>query len=120
MDTRFECDLCTEEFPKEKGLKIHKSRAHSKKTANLKCYICQRYFIHETSLKNHIAKIHIDTEKYQCDTCDKTYDTPGFLNYHIRTVHATTTRKRSIKCKFCEKYFSSRQQRNTHIDTFHT
>jgi len=49
-----------------------------------KCKICDKSFNKETSLKQHMTKIHKNKKKHICKRCKKSFDNRYQLNAHTR------------------------------------
>jgi len=58
----------------------------------------------------------INTYKYKCGFCEKSFSTSGHLTSHV----ATHTNAKSFNCQLCDKSFSLVTTLNRHINEVHT
>jgi uncharacterized Zn-finger protein len=93
----YKCKLCPESFI-NKVVLDHHMRFHGITTKIFRCDYCSKELSHETSLKNHIQRLHKSTA--QCELCKQEYGTRELLKIHLQEDH-----KPSV-CQICEKSFS--------------
>ena len=56
-DKQLICPICKEELQNKKIYRTHMESVHGKKREN-QCDICDKYYSHITSLRNHKSKMH--------------------------------------------------------------
>lgn len=105
-----ECDFTTSSRP---GLKIHKSKTHSKinfEEFPAACNICEKVLDNEVNLKKHKKSEHTFHDvKYQCDECE-------FMANQVETLHVHFGIHHSDKkqCGLCDKDFNTSKQLEDH------
>ncbi|XP_058980305.1 zinc finger protein ZFP2-like isoform X1 [Musca domestica] len=107
----YKCPDCPRRFEKLTALSGHR-RSHSDKqqiTKKLLCNYCQRKFLSEKTLTEHIRNKHPD-EKYMCDQCDRTFVLHSKLIEHL-SVH------RELICDICQKEFAFESLLKEHMRT---
>ena len=113
---RYECSICTRDFPSKRGLKIHFHSHKVRPTINQSLPMVH----HSPEQPQHL---HTGSKPYPCPLCDR-----GFSVNQDRLVHLVTetcTRAdRYLKCvsggwecTSCKKQFSSHDQARRHIRT---
>ena len=111
-ERKFQCDACGSWYPTEASLKSHTRNEHgeagkcehcdkvygSKKRLSehikwthvmkkeVQCTLCNKLFKHKHEL---VAHMNIHNETFKCPHCEKCFDRPLPLEYHLKTVHAT-------------------------------
>ena len=130
----FGCDLCSEEFLKERLLKDHILKSHGNNSQN-KCTVCGTIFEDENKLRKHILKHHREHSS-QCEVCDEAITGVIPLNVELPTcttrtarskalkrkdqtvVHFTAQRKKKpLKCDQCDKTFNDKKKISEHTLT---
>ncbi len=112
----FKCDICDKIFTRNNYLTIHKLRFHSQKV-ELKCDFpqCQYKTDWIRLLRNHRKSVHfkdkriIKKEKFECKSCDKTFDNKVSFNQHKRYTHSLIT----YKCDFDDCVFETKDKRTS-------
>ena len=91
------CRECDFETNSRQGLKIHKSKVHSKinfEEFPAACNICEKVLDNEDSLKRHKKNEHtFHIVRYQCDECN-------FMANDITTLHVHFGMHHSVKKKY--------------------
>ena len=130
----FGCDLCNEEFLKERLLKDHILKSHGSNSQN-KCTVCGTTFKDENKLRKHILKHHGEHSS-QCEVCDEAITDVNPLNVELPTCTTRTTRskalkrkdqtvvhftaqkkKKPLKCDQCDITFNDKKQLSEHTLT---
>lgn len=86
---RSTCNHCGESFEKTSELENHLKRAHRKKTAAKRCFICDKEFENGTALLFHCKTLHdvIDYNYKACLICNHHFkNTKELLDHHM-AVH---------------------------------
>ena len=107
----FNCDMCSEFFPKSGKLKKHIQDVHG----GHKCKFCGKLFYHLGSFRRHIRAVHED-HKYNCESCGKLFSEGGRLKKHIHIVHEG---HRDYSCESCGRLFSTTKNLKRHKDSVH-
>lgn len=93
----FKCTYCTLTFASKELLSKHQSENCGNK--GLKCIVCGKIFAKRYNMLRHMAMIHSNEEKFECEKCNKTFKTKDGLKRHVNT-HLTT-----YKCTECRQEF---------------
>ena len=86
-------------------LQLTKARKMDKvdQLTNIQCEFCDKHFISETKLFNHIVNTHkARKDAYQCSFCQKTFAKKQHLQMHESSVH---TKENIYQCESCAKIF---------------
>ncbi|KAL7306864.1 hypothetical protein TKK_0001024 [Trichogramma kaykai] len=86
------------------------------RTKTFKCLQCDHKFIHPTTLKRHVEKIHNDNFFFKCTVCHKKFSKSFDLNAHIKSVHE---KLKELKCDQCDEKFTRALDLDKHIRTQH-
>lgn len=73
---------CTKTFKNSHSLAKH-NLIH-KKECLVKCEVCQRQFLTERRLRNHVAAVHEKLRPFQCSHCEFTSARKDELKLHVR------------------------------------
>ena len=79
----FKCRICDQECENLIELKNHK-KEHESLLPKFKCDECDKIFLKEKQLKEHISQKH---KTYPCKECEKVFDYEVNLENHIKAVH---------------------------------
>nr|CAH7736314.1 unnamed protein product [Callosobruchus chinensis] len=98
--TQLMCNLCNKGFLHQSSLTYHKETAHN--TGNIfVCVKCGKRFNHKQRLVRH-QLVHIDTRPFVCHECNASFKTRANLKNH-QTIHRG---ERRFTCKICGQKFS--------------
>ena len=112
-ENNFKCSECDFITNSRQGLKIHKSKTHSKinfEEFPAACNICEKVLDNEVNLKKHKKSEHtFHVVKFQCDECD-------FMANEVETLHVHFGLHHSEKkeCGLCDKEFKTSKQLEDH------
>ena len=81
----YECDFCSKAFKRFDHLKTHKSLAHEPK--KFACDVCGNTFGLEREAKKHKLTVHDKIKNYKCRICNAVFGHNSSMNNHIRRVH---------------------------------
>ena len=73
------------------------------------CNFCQKRFLNEQSLQQHLAS---PAHTIPCEQCGKTFSSQQALKQHLNSGTHT-------KCNFCDRSFRDRHSLQQHIDAVH-
>ena len=73
-------------------------------TGKFKCEICEKSFSTKGSKKLHITAVHGEVNIFACNVCSKTFREKKNLTSHIKNLHNEGPKKH--KCESCEKSFT--------------
>ncbi|XP_046814436.1 zinc finger protein 19-like [Vespa crabro] len=92
----YKCDQCEKAFSTKTRLKIH-SKIHEKSRILIPCPYedCERSYLFESNLKNHIKTCHLG-QRFICDICKAGLSSKQKLIEHKR-IHESKTKKRIPK-----------------------
>ena len=111
---KHKCKLCDKAFGSESKLNDHISGIHEG-IKNHICSHCGAAYASLNGLEFHIRAKH-EGQAYNCEKCDKSFNTRIYLKHHIETVHEG---KRKYNCEYCGKTFAHKEGMNCHIKTVH-
>ncbi|TLS21752.1 uncharacterized protein PpBr36_09443 [Pyricularia pennisetigena] len=76
------------------------------------CVSCDRVFVSEESLQQHLRDSPVHASMYKCQKCDRSFSSDEALQQHLRDspVHASM-----YECKKCDRYFSSDEALQQHV-----
>ena len=113
------CPDCGKGFYSKGVMKHHQRLVHSQK--NELCRLCGVAFEDRESVYNHQRKVHaseiqegVEGATNECKVCKVTCDDPEALQDHLDESH------QDVKCRTCDKYFSSRRKLKIHAREVHS
>ncbi|XP_048002632.1 zinc finger protein OZF-like isoform X1 [Leguminivora glycinivorella] len=111
------CDVCGETFVGDKGLKMHKNRAHAEKSQHFKCPTCSANFLSIEALNRHTesAGEHIDKDLRPCEQCGENCASETQLQEHVDEIHA----KELHRCEKCDMTFPDATALEVHTKRKH-
>lgn len=105
------CDVCARFFKCSKSYERHYQVEHTNIDQRVKCDICQKWFKHLDTLKDHIRRHYAASAT--CNYCGRVSSNKKSLRLHIRNVHAdidsSVKTKNEFPCTVCEKIFKKKQ-----------
>lgn len=113
------CVTCNEIFFCKKDVLQHfkKSEMCNKETEKFQCELCDRTFGRLGLLKKHKVSVHSSSEgKFECIVCKKEYDRQFSLEKHLNAVHVVFE---YISCKICGKLYLGQKPLTTHMQQVH-
>lgn len=93
-----ECPECPQKFPTTYQKQIHMINAHN---LGSKCKFCDRMFVRNSFLQNHISRVHLKEKKAKCNICHKIFFDKVALKIHM-VKHVGN---RNFQCDICGKKF---------------
>lgn len=134
------CLICDNKFKGDANLLIHQRQFHTvtilrsvhfcgacktnfsaqlefTEHQNLKCDRCIKSFCQPDNLKDHLVRIHGDSnQKFKCPKCDKTVGSKSSLKYHLEGH----SRAKTFCCYKCGKMFARNGGLERHLVEFHS
>lgn len=110
-DNILRCVMCSNLFNKFKALLEHMNTHYR----NYVCDVCDAGFVTKNILFNH-AEAH-KTGVFQCDYCEKVFDTLRKKKSHEKSVHIHYNLLN--KCGYCNEKFKDYRQKDDHIAKVH-
>ena len=87
IDETFNCDICDKKLKSKSGLKYHKkSHIYDADEEKIECTICGKK-IKPTGFDRHKKNHSKNTRDYQCDLCEKSYIHEASLYNHVKSSH---------------------------------
>ena len=80
-----------------------------------KCYICDKTYLNEKNLQDHVKRLHEKAKSYECGRCKKTFTRMSNLNRHFANIHGKT----SFNCDLCGNKFTQKYNLTHHISRIH-
>ena len=110
------CDECGKEFYDSKTHKLHKTYKHGD---TLKCTVCYKVLQNKDSLKVHMDS-HAE-EVHVCEICKKEKTSLRYLKEHMARMHLETPKEGKFPCKLCWfKRAGSEESLQTHMLRCHS
>ncbi|XP_031638313.1 transcription factor grauzone-like [Contarinia nasturtii] len=115
------CDVCARFFKCSKSYERHYQVEHTNIDQRVQCDLCQKWFKHLDTLKDHIRRHY--AQSATCKYCGRVSSNKKSLRLHIRNLHAdvdsSVKTKNEFPCTICEKIFKKKQTLREHM-TLHT
>ena len=99
--------MCDKSFILQCLLNEHVKNWHTDKPRFV-CQVCNKNYLSNYQLQTHML-VHTGERPFACHLCDKTFRVKGNLNGHLKSH----TNERPFPCNLCDKKFS----RKTHLDS---
>lgn len=117
LEPPFTC-FCGKIFEKIKSFKKHQSLKHSLNRMPFKCSTCEKKFFERGNLNRHMKSHNNNNNnnRYQCSACSKCFTRSDALKRHFSTMHVG---QKQHSCKFCQKKFSLKFNRDVHEKNVH-
>jgi KRAB domain-containing zinc finger protein len=110
-DKRFFCDLCNFKTHKNDILKYHIMRHSENK--EFKCTKCDKEFIRNIDLLNHLENVHKGEKNLQCAICGFKTSINDILLIHYKKHNII----KKFKCEECDKCYNRLSKLNIHLKT---
>ncbi|KAG1658585.1 Protein bric-a-brac 2 [Nymphon striatum] len=81
-----------------------------------KCPWCDKTFLYQSSLSNHIRHKHRESGRIECSMCEKTFAWRSQLSSHMQKKH---NQRRKFQCHICQQYFKFESRLELHMSTIH-
>ena len=108
-ECKFACSHCDRRFLKEGQRTAHGNRVHRLYERN--CDECGQIFGHLDDLTRHIEKKHSESQKFNCDKCEKNFVSVEKLVNHQTYFH----KPKLVECDFCEKSYTNKRCLRRHV-----
>ncbi|KAJ2942261.1 hypothetical protein O0L34_g15808 [Tuta absoluta] len=92
-------------------------RSKEPKKVTYQCPACPNVYAKGYSMKNHYNKVHANQARYNCTDCDKIFLTNSKLKEHIKYHHEGHERERNHICTICGRGFTQKQVLIKHMRT---
>ena len=110
----YKCPKCPKAFhikcDMTRHAKVHEAR-------RVKCFICEKRFFSQGTLKLQITVVHEGQKPYECDICGNHFGQKGSLNKHMRVSHKLLElngEREMIKRAITKKKHESSAQEHLH------
>lgn len=103
------CNICSSRFGTIRYLKQHMRRMHSDSQVRHKCTLCSNDFRSPTVLEKHL-KAHAENKTIACNVCNKTLGNSSSLIHHMK-LHSGL---RSYLCRYCGKAYAQISSKIAH------
>ena len=104
------CDLCKVPLESFKVAMTHHREHHDQK-GYLMC--CSQKFRQRSALVRHL-EVHSNTERFQCQFCEKNFSSGRNLHSHVTVSHISPTQ---FQCDICSKFFNCKNPLAAHLKT---
>ena len=109
---KLKCKFCEKSFLHKVRKDEHEKKVHLKEVIKIVCTECGKVFRREATMRTHM-QIHKD-ESYQCNLCEKVFDSMYKNKEHRRKVHQPRA-----TCPVCFKEFAQKQNVQKHMLVAH-
>ena len=111
---RFTCDICGNQFTKQRNLKMHQKTVHGNDGKHFKCSECDYAAAQKVSVIKHVQSVHGGIT-LPCKSCNKVYKWQADLSRRIQRVHSGI----KLRCGICKKEFSEKRCLRIHNQSVH-
>lgn len=108
----FSCRICMTEFSSHSDLKMH-FLSHR----GYRCGDCEKYFLCKEDLSNHRKSSLTCISKFECNICNKMYNSEQSVKKHRQDVHQSI--KSMYNCIVCDNKFTLPFKLNSHLKRYH-
>ena len=108
------CIPCGKSFGRKGDLRIHNDAIHL--GASFPCNQCNYVSSRKAELKQHVIKVHDESQNVKCDICGKLFHCLRYMQSHKRVTHDNS----SYKCVFCEFSGKSKDYLSKHTREKHS
>lgn len=112
-------DGCAKQYVTKSSLNNHIKMSHDKRYTPGVCPICGETFVNKSSINYHIQQVHDKVRKYECDQCDKKYQTHLNLKHHKVSAHGEDAEMIQAVCETCGKVCSNKYVMHQHVRRVH-
>ncbi|KAI5637204.1 zinc-finger double domain-containing protein [Phthorimaea operculella] len=112
-----QCLACPNVYSKRQTMMNHYNKVHLGKTKYC-CTICDKMFINNTKLQDHMKYNHegqVKERKEICSICGRGFTEKKILRNHMRTH----TGERPFQCPHCDSKFTQKTAMVTHVKKIH-
>ena len=111
-ETNFSCQHCPRKFYDKKDHDVHMTYKHGSGERKFKCGQCDKKYLGNGELQDHIKRIHITIYDFACNECDSKFKVRRILQRHQQEVHSQSVD--IFYCKVCSKELSSKIKLKSH------
>ena len=114
------CDICGRTFPQRGILLNHMKMEHnaiSEAQATFPCPECDAVLGSRTMHQAHLDSVHLKLI-YDCDKCDKMFETKHSLSQHEKKVHNREMRR--VQCHICSEWSANKEVLDNHVRSNHS
>lgn len=121
------CEFCSCKIPSQRSLYAHLKTTHgfNLKNTELRCNLCKTEFSTKHCLRRHNKRKHLWLSKiggegfHQCPFCNVESKSKNWMRKHVAEHSEIYTKlcnveSFSYKCRYCEKFFWTTEQKNKH------
>uniref|UniRef100_A0A336LUU8 CSON013671 protein n=1 Tax=Culicoides sonorensis TaxID=179676 RepID=A0A336LUU8_CULSO len=114
LDKKHQCSECGKKFAYATTMRKHIKLSHTLEGAFENCKICGKN-MRTSSIRVHMASVHQQIRKFNCDQCTMVFKTPGTLKKHKHT-HSKT---RPFNCNLCTTGYYCNEYLRKHFERVH-
>lgn len=87
-DRQRKCPHCTQVCRSLKGLKQHIGKVHDESQKDCECPLCKKTFKNKYAVKFHVRQVHEEATKVTCPLCPRTLYNKYSLEKHLIKMHS--------------------------------
>lgn len=103
------CDMCGKAFKTRDTLYVHRRRVHLQ-SKRYSCEYCSKTYYGKSMWKTHVQQ-HLGESPYHCKVCNQGFSSNYCLTVHMR-IH---TGEKPYKCKECDAAFAQKNSLDVHM-----